>query len=199
MVMQGTGIIKMVKLYLTRHGETLENAAGVLQGQTPGHLSALGRQQAEKLRDSLSGMHFDALVVSDLKRAIDTAEILNQALHLPMTLCPLLRERDWGEFTGMHVTEIRVAPEDFPPSIENPEQLQRRARRFLDYLNTHFDGQTVIAVGHGYFNRCVVAEAEGKAVHDVPRWGNTELRMIEVSPGQAARTGQTRDDEVSAD
>ena len=52
--MQGTGIIKMVKLYLTRHGETLENAAGVLQGQTPGHLSALGRQQAEKLRDSLS-------------------------------------------------------------------------------------------------------------------------------------------------
>ena len=39
----------MVSLYLVRHGETIENVEQILQGLMPGHLSGLGKQQAEEL------------------------------------------------------------------------------------------------------------------------------------------------------
>ena len=37
----------MVQLYLVRHGETIENAEGVLQGLMPGNLSEQGKEQAQ--------------------------------------------------------------------------------------------------------------------------------------------------------
>ena len=70
----------MTTLYLVRHGETVENAAHILQGHMPGHLTPLGIQQAEALRDELNAIKFNTLVCSDLKRCIDTAHILNTEL-----------------------------------------------------------------------------------------------------------------------
>ena len=167
----------MIELYITRHGETLENASQILQGHLPGHLSELGLQQARELRDRLAHMPF----------------------QLPLTVTPLLRERDWGEYTGVRIRDVqsrRVS--DFPPSVENAEQLSRRARRFLQFLLNHFDGQTVLAIGHGYFDRCIVAEIEGKIPHDVPRWGNAEVRHIRLDR-HAKALKPCGGNEVSAD
>ena len=177
----------MIELYITRHGETLENASQILQGHLPGHLSELGLQQARELRDRLAHMPFDHIVVSDLQRALDTAHIVNADRQLPITVTPLLRERDWGEYTGVHIRDVqsrRVS--DFPPSVENAEQLN------------HFDGQTVLAIGHGYFDRCIVAEIEGKIPHDVPRWDNAEVRHIRLDR-HAKALKPCEGNEVSAD
>ena len=38
-----------ISLILSRHGETEENKLHIMQGQMPGHLSELGKQQAEQL------------------------------------------------------------------------------------------------------------------------------------------------------
>lgn len=189
----------MIEIYLTRHGETLENAQGILQGHQPGHLSHLGIEQAESLRDKLADTHFDNIVVSDLQRAIDTARILNEPHGLRLTQTHLLRERDWGVFTGQHITDIRILPKDFPPSVESPLQLQQRARIFLRFLLKHFEGQTILAVGHGYFNRCILAEFYGKSPHDIPRWGNTEVRKFTLHQLSASAAQSLPDSEVSAD
>ena len=90
----------MVQLYLVRHGETIENAEGVLQGLMPGNLSEQGKEQARVLGEELRGQHFDVMFVSDLHRTVQTAELLNEVLQLPMIKTPILRERDWGEVTG---------------------------------------------------------------------------------------------------
>ena len=42
-----------MRLLITRHGETIENKAGILQGHTEGTLSGLGIEQAEKLASRL--------------------------------------------------------------------------------------------------------------------------------------------------
>lgn len=189
----------MIKVYLTRHGETLENAQGILQGHLPGHLSELGKEQVLKLRDKLANTHFDSIVVSNLQRAIDTAQILNEQFQLPIFQTPLLSERDWGEFTGVHITDIRVRPTDFPPRVETPQQLQQRARQFLKFLLEHFEGQVLLVVGHGYFNRCILAEFYGKLPHDIPRWGNTEIREFSLYKLSDKNLQHQQDSEVSAD
>ena len=170
----------MITLTLTRHGQTTENLEGILQGQSPGHLNATGIMQAEVLRDLLRVEDYDLMLCSDLERTRRTAEIINSKLHLPTIYTALLRERDWGEYTGRLIRSITEHPSQFPHSIENAEQLAARAKQFLKYLFANFDEKRVLAVGHGYFNRCVQALIEQRSVHDTPRWDNTELRTFHL-------------------
>ncbi len=181
----------MIILTLTRHGQTTENQSGILQGQSAGHLNQTGIQQAELLRDKLQPSDYDLMLCSDLERTRRTALIINRKLQLPITYTPLLRERDWGEFTGMYIKDITMPPSKFPPSIENAQQLAERARLFLQYLFEHYDQKRIIAVGHGYFNRCVQAFVEQRTVHDTPRWQNTELRTFELTPEVLTHTAPT--------
>lgn len=114
----------MIRLYLVRHGQTVENLEHILQGHMPGHLTNAGKEQMRQLGKELAGIHFDHLLCSDLQRAIDSAICMN--LSLPVTTTPLLRERDWGIFTGCKIETIR-RDEAFPESVESTEQLYCRA------------------------------------------------------------------------
>ena len=116
------------KLYLIRHGETVENVAHILQGQIDGNLSERGIQQAKDARESLRNVAFDAIVCSDLKRCRDTAAILNEAHGLEINYTKLLRERDWGSITGMvadGTTKITI-----PDDAESMTALEARAKVF---------------------------------------------------------------------
>ena len=70
----------MTKLFLVRHGETVDNARQLMQGQTQGELNATGVAQAEDVARRLAAEHFDAIIASDLHRAVSadlhTLEIL---------------------------------------------------------------------------------------------------------------------------
>lgn len=171
----------MVTLYLARHGETRENVAQILQGHMQGKLTKRGIAQAEALRDELMALHvrFDALVVSDLGRALHTAQIVNEALHLSLFPTPLLRERDWGSLTGMPISNVQGT--DFPSDVESVENMFCRARQFLAYISEHFANQTVLAIGHGLFDRCIQAAWAGTTIHDVPRMANAEVRRLNVA------------------
>ena len=96
-------------VYLVRHGETVDNALQIMQGQTHGCLNEKGREQARIVAERLAGEAFDAVVASDLQRAIQTAEIIAAPHGLPVVTTPLLRERDWGGFTGRFIPDLRDA------------------------------------------------------------------------------------------
>ena len=54
----------MTKLYLVRHGETMDNAAQIMQGQTPGRLNDVGIQQAEEVARKMASDHIDVFVLA---------------------------------------------------------------------------------------------------------------------------------------
>jgi probable phosphoglycerate mutase len=164
-------------LYLTRHGETVDNARQLMQGQTQGQLNDVGVEQAEQLRERLAGTHFDAYVASDLKRAIDTARIL-AGPQQPIDTTPLLRERDWGSFTGRYIPDLKG--EVWPDDIETLDDLLARAGRFLDFVRTRYQGKTVLAVGHGIVNKAIQTVYYGKQMRDVERMANCEVRILEL-------------------
>jgi probable phosphoglycerate mutase len=181
----------MIVLTLTRHGQTTENLDGILQGQSPGHLNATGIAQAEALREQLCAEDYNIFLCSDLERTRLSADIINRKLQLPIIFTPLLRERDWGEYTGRFIKDITVHPSQFPPSIENADQLAARTEIFLKYIFNNHNGQRILAMGHGYFNRCVQALIEQRTVHDTPRWGNTELRTFLIDNQVLSHHGPT--------
>ncbi|MCM1107693.1 MAG: histidine phosphatase family protein [Clostridium sp.] len=171
-------------LYIVRHGETEENVVNILQGHLPGHLTEHGREQARALRDELADRHFDALVCSDLQRCIDTAHILNEPHGLPLSLTPLLRERDWGNLTGISYLKAR---QQLNNTVESVDALFARAERFLQTLVEQHAGQTVLAVSHGLFSRVVQGAASGKTLREVPRMDNAEVRVVRLKPPLAFR------------
>lgn len=171
----------MTTLILTRHGETLENQQHILQGQLPGTLSPLGLQQAAALAERLRGEHLDAIVCSDLARSLQTAATVAQPHRLIPEPTPLLREMDWGPYTGNRLDDVDWR--HLPPGTESIEQLFQRAAAFIRYLQERHAAQRVLAVGHGVFNRAITTYLQGKeplAMIDLPIMENTACLTFEI-------------------
>ena len=175
----------MTTLLLVRHGETVGNANQILQGQTPGELNETGVAQAEKLARELSNTPIDAFVSSDLQRAEHTCRIIAAPHNMPFTSTPLLRERDWGGFTGAFIPSLKdkVWPED----VESLTDIKRRARLFLDMIAQHYPNQTVLAVGHGIINKAIQSVFYNKEMHEVEKMGNAEVRVLKVKECKGER------------
>ena len=174
-------------LFLVRHGETVDNARQIMQGQTQGCLNEKGREQARVVAERLAAESIDAIVASDLQRAIQTAEIIAEPHGLPVVTTPLLRERDWGGFTGRFSPDLKG--EVWPDDIESEEALLSRARTFLIYITATYPGKRVVAVGHGIFNKAILAVYAQCPMREVQRMMNAEVRILTVSAERAAAAG----------
>ena len=173
-------------IFLVRHGETVDNALQIMQGQTQGCLNERGREQALQVAGRLASADIDAVVASDLHRAVQTAEIIAAPHGLPVTTTPLLRERDWGSFTGRYIPDLKG--EVWPDDIEAEEALLERARSFLLYVTTTYPGCRVVAVGHGIVNKAVLAVYAQCPMREVQRMLNAEVRVLTTSSVRVAST-----------
>ena len=166
----------MTNLFLVRHGETVDNVRQIMQGQTQGELTEHGREQAADVRDQMRTEKIDAVVASDLRRSVQTAEIIAEPHGLMVDQTPLLRERDWGGFTGRYIPDLK--DEVWPDDIESLDCLLERAQRFLEYIMTNYEGQTVVAVGHGIMNKAIQAVYHHKPMNQIQRMMNAEVRQL---------------------
>ena len=165
-------------LYLVRHGETEDNANQIMQGQTQGLLNENGIKQAREFSEEWKNKPLDVVIASDLKRSIDTAKIIAEPHHLEVQSTPLLRERDWGSFTGRYIPDLKG--EIWPDDIETLENLLSRAGEFIAYVKQTFPGKKVLAVGHGIINKAIQSVYYQKSMSEIQRMSNAEVRTLEL-------------------
>ena len=168
----------MTTLYLVRHGETVDNANQIMQGQTQGELNENGVQQAREFSEQWKNKEIDIVLASDLKRSIDTARIIAEPHQLEVLTTPLLRERDWGSFTGRFIPDLKG--ELWPDDIETLENLLSRAGEFIAYVKQTFPGKKVLAVGHGIINKAIQSFYYQKPMNEIQRMQNAEVRILEL-------------------
>ena len=175
----------MTRLLLVRHAQSEWNADGRWQGWADPPLSDLGRRQSEAAAGALG--RTDAVVTSDLGRAVETATILARALGLgPVEVDPALRERDIGEFTGLTRGEIEARwpgmvgsfVRTSPPRGETSEQVLERALPALGRLAAGRPGQDVLVVTHGGVIRNVEHHLGGEA-HPIPNLGGVRIDVVD--------------------
>ena len=110
--------ILLMQLYIIRHGQTVWNAAGKLQGRTDIELNQNGIDAAVALGRRLKDVHFDKIFSSPLKRAVHTAQLIRQGVcegqALPLDSVPI--ETD-GRLIEMSfgIGEGRLCDEWFAP------------------------------------------------------------------------------------
>lgn len=172
-------------ILLIRHGETAWNAVRRLQGHIDIPLNAEGERQAAALARALAGEKLDAIVSSDLQRAMQTARaVAAQHNGLALRTDPQLRERAYGVFEGMLYQDIQDEyPADFalwqardieatmPHGDRMAESFRQFYERAIDALHdvaARHAGQTVAVVAHGGVLECAYRAARGIQL-DSPR------------------------------
>ncbi len=185
----------MTTLYLVRHGETEWNRIGRWQGHIDVPLSARGREQAEALAQRLieEPVRFDWLYASDLQRAYETAQIVGQALQMPIQSLPLLREINLGAWSGLTRAEIM---ERFPgafntmhyaPDAETNEAFATRVREALCQLVQQHQGQAILVITHGGVVRAMlrtINAMQGQPDAAVPLIENTSITELQLRNNQ---------------
>lgn len=150
----------MTRLILWRHGNTDWNAIDRVQGQTDTALNDLGRQQAAAAAPLLAALKPDAIVASDLARAADTAAALATLTNLPVRTDPRLRERSFGLWQGLTVTEVaarfpdehsrwRAGARSPGCGVEDLDDLGKRVSEALQEAADGVAGGTVVVTTHG--------------------------------------------------
>jgi len=181
-----------VTLLLVRHGQTEDNVARLIQGQRPGKLTEEGEKQASRIGVLLEKKHIDIFISSDLRRAIDTANIINQSLHLKLITDPLLRERDFGKYTGMPYG-VNISPD--AADVEPVAQLYSRAKKWMQQICADYDHKTILAVSHGLFLRVLQSAYLNKTLKEIEPMDNTEIREFIIRTPLCL---STNDDEIGA-
>ena len=152
----------IARTLLVRHGETADNATGLVQGQGGGRLSALGRQQALATGARLRGAGIAVIYTSDQIRAQETAGVVAAALGLNLVISDArLREQGFGAFEGGSVRQLMRAMvkagadfTSFNPEGGEPAGVFRlRVAGLLKELATRHPGETVLLVTHHGFIR----------------------------------------------
>ena len=168
----------MIYLVIIRHGETIENANHICQGQQHGELSALGIRQVKQLSLSLKDEPMDVIYSSDLQRAIDTAqEILNFHPGLSLMTDPLLRERSLAAWEGKPFPE-NWAWEYIPEGAETNQDMMDRAKLFIEKIMKTHDGKRVVVVTHGGLIRAFRTVFANKPASEYFSWEATKNTSV---------------------
>jgi len=173
------------RLFLIRHGETVGNAARIVQ-RPDSPLSPRGEAQAERLARRLAAENVTRVVTSDLARAAATAEHLRKATGAPLTFEPLLQERNFGDLRGTPYAELELdpfAPDYAPPNGETWPVFHARVDRAwarVQELAAATRGSLAV-VTHGLVCRSLVGRhlvlGDGQTAPEA--WGNTALTIVE--------------------
>ena len=175
------------RVILLRHGQSTYNALGLYQGCCDESvLTEAGCQMARQTGAFLSGIKFDAVYTSPLKRAQETTRQVLATMEFGVDpqqihVAPLLREADLPVWQGLPFETVREQfAADYRCWKQTPHQfamevvqsgskrlfhpaldLYARLKQFWKEMLPHHRDQTLLVVAHGGTNRAAIATALG--------------------------------------
>lgn len=149
-----------MELYVIRHGRVPSNDLGIISGSNDEQLTDVGVKQAESMRERLKNLDFDALYSSNVKRAIQTAEIVN-SWGLEINLDKRLAEREPGSLIGKSRKEIdkrlwnSLEVDRTPEGAETLKAGLIRTKKFLGMICDKYQDGRVLIVTHNFICKCI--------------------------------------------
>jgi broad specificity phosphatase PhoE len=178
-------------LYLVRHGTTEANLTNRFAGRTPEPLHPTGIMQMEELGCALRSSNIRRIYSGPLPRTRQTAEILQNTLKIPVTVCDGLTEINIPHWDGLTKQAIREtfgdeyptwlnSPESFaPPGCETLAEVQERSRQAITGMITAEPAGNLLIVSHLIVIRCLVLYFKDMGLKD--------FRKIKIENGSVIR------------
>lgn len=168
----------MLIAFLIRHGES-QDCTTRLVGRTPGiGLTARGREQARALPARLRSYvtSLDALYVSPLQRAMESAGPIAHAFGVLPQYISAFTEVDFGIWTGMSFDALERDHQwcsynakrsaALVPSGETAPALRERVLGALDEIRARHTWGTIAIITHAEVIRVVALECYGRSLDE---------------------------------
>jgi len=177
-----------MKLIIARHGETIENQKGIIQGHLHGTLTEKGLNQAKTVAKKLKDTKIDIIYSSDLKRSLETAKEIAKFHDCPLEPTEELRERYLAELQGKSKEELGHTKETSVAIFENHsgetrEQMFNRAKNFLNKIIEKHKNQIVLIVSHNGINKAIISAINGtgpEGIPEIPNMDNDEIKEFDL-------------------
>jgi broad specificity phosphatase PhoE len=179
---------KITRILTIRHGQTVYNLEKRYAGSIDIPLNEKGIEDAENASIKLKDYDFDIVITSNLKRAIQTAELLIAGRNIHIIQNKLCNERNYGKMQGLNYIEVEeIKPRilylklnnDFhslnPPHGETFPALRRRAKLFSQFIFQNYTGSNTLVVSssafmqqlHGIFRGTNCMESLRNEIHNL--------------------------------
>ncbi|MFA5131257.1 MAG: histidine phosphatase family protein [Patescibacteria group bacterium] len=140
-----------VKITYFVHGTTTDNERNISSGWSDVGLSEKGIKQSIDLIDQIKDRHFDVVFCSDLKRAVQSAELTFKD-KIEIISDKRLRECNYGKFNGSSSDIVEPMQEkniiDRFPEGESYEDVRERLQSFIGFLKENYDDKSIAIVAH---------------------------------------------------
>lgn len=186
-----------MKLLLIRHGQSEADLLEVHEGRADFNLTELGITQAKQLANFIATKHtIDIMITSPLKRAFQTAEILQQQCDCELITEADLMEYNNGVLAGLNRKEALVKyplPEGGRPihvAIEGGEseiQFRYRVENTLHMILSQYKHlETIAIVAHGGTINHLLNILLGKTLLDkhIFYTGDTGHHLLDLRPSE---------------
>lgn len=164
----------MVKILITRHGQTKQNVEGTVQGKEHGEINEKGFIQIKELIKKLKTKKIDKIISSDISRCKITTEEILKENKIPLEYTSIIREKDNGSFVGKSHKDFNW--DDLPgtfetrkaPNGENLKEVRERGKEFFEILKEKYgkSNETILVVSHGAFLKIFIGNLLGMNIHD---------------------------------
>jgi len=167
-----------MKLIVARHGESVWNRKGIIQGQLDSPLTELGQRQVAALCQALADINIDHIYSSPASRAVASAERLAKQFHCAINLDARLHERHYGVLQGQSYQSLRNVhsemvqpllagnPQVTPPSGESINEVCDRSLSCLHQLYARHPQETLLLVTHGDVLEVIIWALKGRQNDD---------------------------------
>lgn len=192
------------RVIIVRHGQSTYNAEKRIQGRSD--LSVLtdkGKADAQKVGQTLNSLAIDKIYCSPLRRAKETAQIIQASFAQPPELIPsenllevnlpLWEKMTKDDVAHQYPEQYRLwheAPDQLAMTVDGGEYypvaaLYAQAQRFWQDVLTDAAGQTLLIVAHNGINRCLLMSAIGMPASHYQRLqqSNCNINVLNFSGG----------------
>ena len=161
----------MVEIVFETHSTSVDIERGIVTGWRDGRLSERGREEAAALGTRRRDDGLAAVFPSDLRRAVETAEIAFGGTGIPIRPDARLRECDYGELNGRPAAEVtaersRRVDEPFAGG-ESYRDVVERVREFVEEAASRYEGRRILVVGHSATRWALEHLVNGRALEEV--------------------------------
>jgi alpha-ribazole phosphatase len=142
-----------MQVYFIRHGQTNYNLLHLCNDVVNKQvlLTEQGKLQAATLAQQLNPIYFDKIIVSELPRTRQTADIINQSRQVPVITHPLINDiRSGFDSQPVALYQQAIAQDRMHACINGGESLlqhKQRVMRFIHWLKLQPDN-CILVIAH---------------------------------------------------
>lgn len=149
------------RIVLVRHGQTTPDTTDyILRGRLETPLDKDGREQVRELAQNIAAANPELIVCGPLKRALQTAGAIVEAVACPLKIDKRLIDRDFGEATSMTPSQVikNWGSIEYVPGAEPITELRSRV---MAAMCQDRGASPIVMVGHDVINRMILHEVSG--------------------------------------